>query len=139
MILERLDARGDGIFGVLMDDEKVPIAATLEHAYFNTGVGPERYKPIFPDGIYQCKRGEHTIGYAEVPFVTFNIIMPNHYGILFHKGNFNCDSAGCVLLGTKVVNSGDAGQALWGSEAAFEAFMKKLVGVNQFELFVTTA
>lgn len=59
--------------------------------------------------------------------------VPNRTTILFHKGNFQTDSLGCILLGTGfgVINDG---LAISMSGVAFDWFNKFLAGETEFEL-----
>jgi hypothetical protein len=66
-------------------------------------------------------------------FETFEILgVPGHTGILFHWGNWNKDSDGCLCLG--MVRSGNA---VLRSREAFANFMHMLEGVNECTLVVT--
>ena len=131
--LRRLESRKDGIFGELLDEEGDEIAVTLEHAYEN---GDGSYFAKIPAGQYSCKRGLHQLLHMVSPFETFQVCdVPGHNDILFHVGNRNDDSEGCVLLGTETTQIGDA-QIITGSKLAFQRFMKLLAAVNRFDLVV---
>lgn len=116
-----------GIYSHLLDENEVVIAVTLEHAYPNTTGG---FDPKLPKGTYDCILGPHTLhsGPARLYEIT-NV--PGHKGILFHKGNWNRDSDGCVLLGTKQGN-----ECIENSTGAFGKFMILMDGKN-FTLTVT--
>ena len=65
-------------------------------------------------------------------FETFEITgVPGHSGILFHTGNTNNDSSGCVLLGTDTTRLG-----ISDSRLAFSKFMAMMVGIDKVELHV---
>lgn len=114
-----------GIFGTLRA-EGISFQ-TLERAY----PIPGGFRPKLPTGEYQCVRGMHRLTRGE-PFETFEIIgVKGHWGILFHVGNYNQDSSGCVLLGLR-----REGNAITGSRLAFFDFMNYLKGVDQFTLTV---
>lgn len=101
---------------------------SLEHAYQQSD---NSYKPKLPDGVYTCVRGTHML-HNLVPFETFEITgVPGATGILLHKGNYNKDSEGCVLLGDSL----GAGCIL-DSADAFERFLKSQSGVDKFILTV---
>jgi hypothetical protein len=69
-------------------------------------------------------------------FVTFEVQnVPGHTDILFHWGNWNKDSAGCILLGDGIAQSSQ-GQMVVDSKKTWEAFMATLTGVDSFELVV---
>lgn len=125
--LIRKEYQRDGIFGILTDVGGKVVAHTLEHAY-SDGTG---WAPKIPDGEFVCVRGEHQL--ASGPIETFEITgVPGHSGLLFHYGNFNKDSEGCVLVG-----EAEAGNALTKSRAAFAKLMALQDGVDQFNLTVT--
>ncbi len=132
--LERSQFREDGIFGQLFDEKGAELAVTLEHAYPDGG----DFWPKLPDGEYKCRRGTHKLPNAALPFETFEILgVPGHRGILFHVGNYNRDSDGCVLVGRYVIPIGNS-QAISASRLVFEDFMDFLDGVNEFSLKVTS-
>lgn len=123
LVLQRTEFREDGVFGQLLNGN-VQIAVTLEHSYED---GPK-----IPPGFYSCVRGTHQLEGGE-PFETYEITeVPNHNKILLHCGNWNKDSAGCVLLGSARSND-----MIVGSRAAFNKFMALQDGVQEFCLQVT--
>lgn len=125
--LKRIEYREDGIFSELRDDKGVVVAHTLEHSYDKF---PKLYK-----GTFNCVRGMHQLHDAK-PFETFEITgVKGHINILFHAGNWNKDSEGCVLLGSGIVQS-DKGQMITGSKVCFKEFMVNLAGANSFLLVV---
>jgi hypothetical protein len=81
-------------------------------------------------GSYLCKRFHGT----KWPN-TFEIVVEGHTAVLFHSGNTEVDSKGCVLLGSTtgklkgnraVLNSGDT----------FKAFLDYTKNINEFPLTV---
>ena len=123
LYLNRKRCAPDGIFGELADESGDRIAFTLEHSYDSV--------PKLPPGTYQCLRGTHTLHSGLIE--TFEITgVPGHTGILFHYGNFNDDSDGCVLLG-----EGQAGNMITYSREAFTQFMVLCDGLDSFTLFVS--
>lgn len=131
--LHRNDYRKDGIFGELLIDGS-PFMVTLEHAFLQAD---GTYAPIVPQGIFQCVRGVHQLSNGR-PFETFEITgVEGHRGLLFHAGNFNKDSEGCVLCGQTVTTYDAAGdKMITGSREEFSKFMLCLDGVDEFELGV---
>jgi len=118
----------DGILGKLYDDEGDQIAVTMEHSYNSL--------PKLQAGVYRCQRGMHSLHSNPKPFETFEIMdVPNHTGILFHVGNYNDDSNGCVLIGRACIGSAK-GCMLTSSQATFQRFMLDLDGVDSFMLTV---
>lgn len=128
LILTRTDYLPEGIFGTLEDDQALFFMYTLEHSYLDGEV----YNPKIPKGTYTCVRGKHQLEHMTEPFETFEITgVPNHDHILFHVGNYNKDSQGCVLLGLDL-----SGDEVIDSRKAFEIFMECQRGVNEFTLEV---
>lgn len=131
--LERSDFTRSGIFGGLYKGEQtLPAFYTLEHAYPDI-VDPGAWEPKVPTGTYTCVRGTHSLAHSG-PFETFEITgVPGHQGILFHVGNTNDDSEGCVLLGT---SRSTLTPMILESKKAFAAFMELMKGVDSFTLVV---
>jgi len=132
--LTRLDYLQTGIFGSLIDPENTFAVFSLEHAYESTpipGSASANWAPKVPKGIYTCIRGSHQLSGMSAPFETFEVQnVPDHTGILFHCGNTEADSSGCILLGMD--RQGDI--EVLESKIAFAAFMKNLEGLNEFNL-----
>ena len=128
--LKRVDCREDGIFSDFsFDGDPGRFCVTLEHSY--------DCKPKLANGIYTCVRGTHQL-HNGIPFETFEITgVAGHAGILFHAGNYNRDSEGCVLVGKTIANDPNTGdEMITGSKAEFAEFMKRLAGVQSFQLEV---
>jgi hypothetical protein len=125
IVLKRIAVHKEGAFGVLLSDG-IPFCVTLERTY------DEGHKVVkIPPGRYHCTRSRyHRGGYS-----TFEITVPGHSRILFHKGNTEDHSDGCVLLGEQfgVLNGKPA---ILQSGAAFAEFMAKTSNVDAFELHV---
>jgi hypothetical protein len=143
--LSRTDFLASGIFGILTAmDSAVFKLYTLEHAYSSDtfeGVQTvsQSWTPKVPIGTYVCQRGFHRLDGWIKPIETFEILnVPGHTGILFHIGNNNRDSSGCVLLGERVLKQDQVSEmpGVYGSRNAFEAFMAAQDGVEQFTLVV---
>lgn len=128
LLLTRIESRHDGIFSELKDPKFKVIAHTLEHSYDSV--------PKLPDGTYTCIRGEHRLHNMTQTFTTFEVTgVEGHTGILFHWGNWNADSEGCILLGEGIAPS-SKGQMITNSKVAFADFMKLQSGLNSFILTV---
>lgn len=93
-----------------------------------------------PAGTYTCRRDRYHKGGYETFEVT---AVPGRSRILFHRGNTEEDSAGCLLIGNGVgvlnVRDEDTGVmrrklAVTASASAFERFMENLRGVQSFTL-----
>jgi hypothetical protein len=121
-----------GIFGQLCEDGGAFVAYTLEHSYDN--------KPKLADGEYTCVRGIHHLGPELKEINTFEIKgIPqfqgkNVTGVLFHPGNYNFDSAGCVLLGNS-----ETDLMVASSKEAFAGFLKMVDGLDSFHLTVKSS
>lgn len=151
LTLKRFDYGKDGIFGELLDDTGRHVCYTLEHAYPKTTLEQTspttnsqitRHYPKMDAGTYTCNRGQHRLASNMKWFETFEIEkVPRHFDILFHKGNYNEDSAGCVLVGTSIQDYNDPGHGhgkmLASSKIAFEKFLALQSGINSFTLTVT--
>jgi Family of unknown function (DUF5675) len=125
--LERTIINECGAFGTLSNAASPQLLlSTLEHSY----VEGDEWKAKLPAGIYTCKRGVHQLIHNKIE--TFQIMeVPGHSGMLFHLGNTEEDSEGCVLLGMWA----DSKQ-LYHSAIAFSKFMASLQGKDQFTLEV---
>lgn len=127
LTLTRKDFREDGIFSELTDEKGKSLAITLEHSYDN--------KPKLYDGTFNCVKGIHRL-HNNVPFETFEITgVKGHTGILFHVGNYNDDSDGCVLVGTDVKDPGEI-RMVTHSLIAFSKFMGLVEKLSSFTLIV---
>lgn len=125
----------DGIFGYLQDTSGKEIAVTLEHSYVADNDG---FAPKVPKGEYKCVRGMHRLESMTEPFETFEITnVPGHTNILIHFGNFNCDSAGCILIGESLaINPADKQQMITASRVTFGKFMRLQNGIDSFTLTI---
>lgn len=124
-----MEYRDDGIFSELKDEKGKVLAHTLEHSYDK--------KPKLDLGAYKCVRGKHRLHGMVSDFETFEVKgVPGHTGILFHVGNFNSESDGCLLLGEGIAQS-SKGQMVVGSKIAFKDFMNLMEGQNSFTLIVS--
>lgn len=129
LVLTRIWCNRSGIFSYLTADG-IKIAATLEHAYYDESY--DLWRPKIPNGEYKCIRGMHQLAGMTAPFETFEIAnVPGHSKILFHVGNFNKDSEGCVLLGENI-----QANMVTNSRESFEKFMKLQSDIDSFQLLV---
>lgn len=134
LTLTRNEWRRDGIFGeYTITDTGEPVAVTLEHAYFDGG----EWIPKLAAGMYICTRHAPN----KFKYETFLVEgVPPFQGkavvglLAGHKGNFNDESEGCVLIGAYVVKGNV--HILSQSTIAFERFMALQNGVQQFTLTV---
>lgn len=136
LILTRKDRRPDGIFSELRNQTGELLAVTLEHAYpspFPEGSG---WAPKIPNGTYTCRRGQHRLHGMTEDFSTFEITgVAGHQNLLFHWGNYNKDSEGCVLVGKALAQAG-ASEMITNSRATFAELMELQAGLEHFTLTV---
>lgn len=134
--LVRRNFRSDGVFGELTDMNDNHICFTLEHAYADPSA-KYGYKAKVPPGSYKCVKGMHKLKADAEAFETFEVTGVNgHWGILFHIGNYNEDSEGCILIGEGLGNRYKGGVMLTHSKKAFVNLMALLKEVDEFELVV---
>ena len=134
LFLNRKSFRSDGIWGELLDGNGNLIAHSLEHSYGPTEDG---WTPKIPEAEYLCVRGEHRLHSMTEDFTTFEITgVPGHTNLLFHWGNYDSDSDGCVLLGIGI-EMGPACQMLSSSRVAFARFMSVQQGCDHFTLIIS--
>ena len=128
MKLKRVSIIDQGAFGVLIDSHGIPFAVTLERTY-KLPDGTQSIK-IIP-GVYLCT---HTM-YYKGAYATFEINVEGHERILFHKGNVETDSEGCVLIGEQfeVLNNVPA---ILQSGKGFAEFMAKVGDMEEFYLTI---
>lgn len=139
MVLRRIEFQKDGIFGTLFSPTGFS-CMTLEHAYAANGHG---FLPKIAPGTYVCQRGIHTLLHHPRPFEAFEILdVPPFQNLpvtkcLFHIGNFNMDSNGCVLVGSSVIVGQKNGiQMISDSIETFDALMLAQKGVDRCQLII---
>ncbi len=133
LTLTRTEYRSDGIFSELRDDQGDLVAHTLEHAYTDNA-GP--FIPKITNGIFTCQRGLHRLHGMTDDFETFEITgVEGHKDLLFHWGNYNRDSKGCILVGQAEIDDGKE-HMVTASRAKFAAFMELQQGLDSFQLTV---
>lgn len=134
LTLTRIAVDAHGVFSECTDENGSRVFVTAEHAYLQDDGS---YLPKIPDGEYQCVLGVHQLS-SGPPFDTWEVTgVPEHVGILFHKGNLpQSDSMGCVLVGESFgdLNGVDA---ILNSSQAFQSLLI-LQGHNNFKLTVVT-
>lgn len=127
--LKRISYRSDGTFGVLLFTkdlftDKLPFAVTLERPWLNNTIG----KSCIPTGDYICKR------VMSPKFGnTFQVMdVPGRSHILFHKGNIDDDTEGCILIGEEYSIWDDGSVSIGRSGHAYTEFMDLLATVEEF-------
>jgi len=117
--LQRRDVGPGGAFSTLTDAEGSILCLTCEHTYRQDD---GTWTPKIPPGIYTCRRGTHQLEGGD-PFQTFEVTgIDGHSGLLFHKGNTEADSHGCILVGM-VRGLLDGQPAVLKSALAFDRLM----------------
>ena len=137
MILKRVAC--DGIrptFGVLVYNG-LPFAATLEDPWRNNMVG----ESCIPLGTYRCIRCRKSpdYGFKDSPKFgdTFQVYdVDGRSRILFHKGNTEEDTRGCILIGEQFDVLGGI-PAVLVSRKGFGEFMEILKYDDEFTLKIT--
>jgi hypothetical protein len=125
MELVRVAIQPAGAFGVLLEDG-LPFAVSLERTFGDT--------VVIPPGEYPCRR---TVFFKK-NYKTYEVIIPGHDRVLFHIGNVEDDSRGCVLVGLQFGKvDGQPGVLL--SRLGFLEFMRRAGRRREFRLRVREA
>jgi len=122
--LKRIAYISDGTFGVLFDGD-VPFCLTLEREWKDNKKG----ESCIPIGRYICRRFQspkfgNTFEITDVFGRTY---------ILFHKGNIEDDSHGCVITGEEY-GEYKGKIAVLSSGKAFNEFLSRTVSIDTFSL-----
>lgn len=144
LTLSRKMKRDDGIFGELPAGSFFLV--TLEHA-FSPPPNPDgsvnlKFIPKIAEGRYLCKRSMHRLHNMTKDFETFQVMdVPPFMGhpvtnILFHWGNYNSNSDGCILLGKQFGARDPSGKMITDSENAWKQFMQIQAGIDTFWLTI---
>lgn len=136
LTLKRVSLTDDGVIGVLLSGV-YPICLTLEEEWKDNAKGIS----CIPAGSYVCKRVV-TPKHGE----TFEVTgVPGRTAILFHSGNTEADTEGCVLTGMEYsyidAVDDDTGikekqVAVLRSREAFFLFMEACLHKDSFTLHV---
>lgn len=115
----------NGCFGMLLDQDGVPICLTLERTF-------EAGYPIIPNGVFKCvKRRFNKGGYD-----TFEVTgIANHSLLLFHKANLEIELNGCIALAITIGELKDT-PAVLSSAQGFDRFWQIVRDLDEFELEV---
>jgi hypothetical protein len=126
LTLKRTNYIEDGTFGVLCDEGDIPFAVTLEPEWRDN-----KANSCIPEGEYVCKRSHyHRGGYD-----TYEILVEGRSRILFHKGNIEDHSLGCILIGEQFEHL-KGKTAILRSGKGFSEFMGRLNNVMNFKLII---
>jgi len=125
--LRRIEETNDGTIGILLFD-KIIQCFILENKNMNN----EPYVSCIPTGVYTCRR-KISKRFSE----TFEICnVPGRSHILFHVGNIQDDTDGCLLPGLRTGMLKNK-RAVLDSGKAFVRLMNSLTILNEFKLVIT--
>ena len=99
--------------GVLVGNEGDPLCVTLENPWLDN----TKNVSCIPTGVYLCQVVESP-KYGKVYGITD---VEGRGNILFHIGNYEHNTQGCILLGTKFGEK-DGEPAIWESGIAMDIF-----------------
>ena len=112
-------------FGVLFRDDGIPFALTLERPWLNN---QRSVSCVYP-GVYRAIR-HRSSKFGETFWLQD---VPGRSEILFHKGNIDDDSRGCILVGEQF-NPVRGEDGITASREGFAEFMRLLDGKNEFTI-----
>ena len=129
-VLTRVWVGAKGCFGTLAYNDEPPFAVTLER-YFEEKA--EEDHTVIKPGTSLCKLSHYNKG----GYPTYEVQFPDgsHSRVLFHKGNQELHSAGCILVG-EYFHDFDGGPGIANSGGGFNEFMGKTKSVPEFWLEV---
>ena len=114
----------DGTFGVLLDED-IPFCLTLEREWNDN----KRGESCIPRGEYLCKRVQSP-KFGD----TFEVCdVSGRSYILFHRGNIEDDSHGCILVG-EMYEKLKGKIAVLASRKGYKEFKKRTKDINVFKL-----
>ena len=114
----------DGTFGVLFDED-IPFCLTLEREWRDN----KRNVSCIPRGTYICKRVK-SAKFGD----TFEVCdVPGRSHILFHKGNIEDDTHGCIVVGEEY-GKYKGKVAVLSSGRAFKEFKERSKVIDCFGL-----
>ncbi len=116
MKIIRISGSNYGTFGVLLFDD-IPFCVTLENPWKNN----QTFVSCIPIGMYDCKKSISRRFGSTVEICN----VPDRSHVLFHWGNTEPDTQGCILLGQRYGTLAKI-PAILASKTAFKAFMRRL-------------
>lgn len=127
LTLKRISYTEEGTFGVLLTEYNKPFAVTLERPWLDN----RRMVSCIPTNEYICRR-VNSPKFGN----TFEVIdVPNRSHILFHKGNIDDDSHGCILVGEQFGTLND-NTAILASKQGFAEFLNITSNIDEFTLYI---
>lgn len=121
----RVEMSSQGALGVLVLDNEA-FCCTLQPDWND----PEWF--CIPDGDYTCKRF-HGKKWPD----TFEIMVMGHTALLFHAGNTEADTEGCILLGASFGKL-KGNRAVLNSGTTFREFLTRTQSLHSFTLSIRT-
>ena len=122
--LKRVAHIDDGTFGVLFDEE-IPFCLTLEREWKDNQTNIS----CIPTGTYICRRTDSP-KFGDT-FEICDVLDRTH--ILFHKGNIEDDSHGCVVVGEQY-HKYKSKVSIKASREGFAEFLYRTSHLNVFKL-----
>lgn len=95
-------------------------------------ISVEMAPPVLENGSYHAHRDFYNAGGYE----TFEIEVPGHDRILFHKGNYGSESRGCVIVAESFVRL-RGNVSLSDSKHGFAEFMELTKDLKEFDILVS--
>ncbi len=130
VVLKRIIDDGQRTFGVLVCDGVQPLAVTIENPWINN----KRNISCIPVGRYKCERFQSP-RFGE----TFKILDVIDRGetepIIFHSGNRDDDTRGCIVIGRYFGELFDEPAVLDGKKG-HKDFIRNVENVDEFELTI---
>lgn len=123
--LKRVAVHKFGAFGVIMKSG-IPFAVTLERTF-----EPDN-RIVVPYGIVLCERSRYYKG----GYPTYELQVAGHSRVLFHKGNKEDHSRGCILVAESYHVFGNQ-PGIANSAGGFREFMRLTGGVEAFNIEVS--
>ena len=116
----------EGCFGTLHENRSPPFALTLERTFKPAN------EVVIPFGVHKCTKTTYFKG----GYPTYEIHVEGHSRLLFHKGNTEAHSMGCILVG-EYYHEFDGVAGIANSKGGFTEFMRRATGLDEFYLEVT--
>ena len=117
-------------YGVLVREDGIPFALILERPWLDN----QRSVSCIPVGLYRALR-HLSPRFGE----TFQVQdVPGRSEILFHKGNIDDDTHGCILVGEQF-NPVNGEDGITSSKEGFAEFMATVRGQNEIEIEIKDA
>ncbi len=126
LVLEREVSNAQATIGVLFDPEHPWELVTLENPKRETSADDR-----IPAGKYICRRVDSP-KFGD----TFEVTnVPGRTHILFHAGNFESSTSGCILLGMRRASE----SSIADSRVAVVQFLNHCAGLDHFDLEILDA